>query len=235
MSWSEDWGIPGLVKERADRSPVDEERALSATQPSRRQIVFATVIVVFVFGAAIAGWLLGRWWSPDEDFRLISLPAHPAAHEFSLIDGEGRHRSLADFRGRVVVIFFGFTRCPEACPTELFKLAQVMKRLGDAGKGVQVLLITLDPERDTPGLLKAYVAAFNPSFIGLTGTPEQIDRVAAAYRVAHFKQPMGSDYTVYHSTATYIIDGHGRERLLGTMTNSVEDFVHDLQQLTGGG
>lgn len=202
---------------------------------SKRALTIAAIMAVLVCSAAVGGWFLAGWITPDEDFRLDSVRSHIKAPSFELTDGNGVQRSLADFHDRIVVIFFGFTRCPEACPSELFKLAQVMKRLGPASRRVQVLLITLDPERDTPYLMKNYVAAFDPSFIGLTGTPAQIQRVTDAYRVFHTKRPVGSDYTIFHTTLTYVIDGRGRQRLMGKMTDSVDDFVHDLQELATEG
>jgi len=202
-----------------------------AIRSPRRSHWVATILIALVFGSALAGWALGEWRDSREDFRLAPFPTQPAAPGFSLTDGEGRGRSLDDFKGRVVVIFFGFTRCPDACPAELFKLAQVMKQLGTAATRVQVVLITLDPERDTPALMKSYVAAFNPAFVGLTGTTSQIDKVAAAYHVAHFKVPTGSDYTVSHSTTTFVIDARGRERLMGAMDDPVAAYVHDLREL----
>lgn len=144
------------------------------------------------------------------------------------MDFEGRPRVLADYRGRIVVVFFGFVRCPDACPAELFKLALVMKKLGPSAKRVQVLFITLDPERDTPSVLKDYVGAFDPRFVGLTGTPAQIDRAAASFFVQYARVAVGSDYTIDHSTATFVLDGSGRLRLVGALNSSVDDFTHDV-------
>jgi protein SCO1/2 len=110
-----------------------------------------------------------------------------------------------------------------------------MKRLGPASDRVQVLVITLDPERDTPDLLKSYVTAFDPRFVGLTGTAEQIDSAAKNYHVVYVTAPTSNDYyAIDHSTSTYVIDAQGQRRLIGSMTTSVDDFVHDLKLLTGG-
>jgi protein SCO1/2 len=198
---------------------------------SRRSTALGLVLLVAVIAAA--GWVVIRK-IPPSDFRLTVLPQRSSSSDFRLTDFNGRPRSLADYRGRVLVIFFGFVRCPDACPTELFKLAQVMKRLGPASDRVQVLLITLDTERDTPELLKSYVTAFDPRFVGLTGTTEQIDSVAKSYWVVHVKAPTSNDYyAIDHSTATYVIDAQGQRRLIGSMATSVDDFVHDLKLLTG--
>jgi protein SCO1 len=200
---------------------------------SRRSRVLGLVLLVAVIVAA--GWIVIHTIPPSTDFRLTALPQRSSSPDFLLTDFNGRPRSLADYRGRVVVIFFGFIHCPDACPTELFKLAQVMKRLGPASDRVQVLVITLDPERDTPDLLKSYVTAFDPRFVGLTGTAEQIDSAAKSYYVVHFTAPTSNDYyAIDHSTSTYVIDAQGQRRLIGSMTTSVDDFVHDLKLLTGG-
>jgi protein SCO1/2 len=199
---------------------------------SRRSRVLGLVLLVAVIVAA--GWIVIHT-IPPSDFRLSALPQRSSSPDFRLTDFNGRPRSLADYRGRVVVIFFAFIHCPDACPTELFKLAQVMKRLGPASDRVQVLVITLDPERDTPDLLKSYVTAFDPRFVGLTGTAEQIDSAAKNYHVVYFTAPTSNDYyAIDHSTSTYVIDAQGQRRLIGSMTTSVDDFVHDLKLLTGG-
>src|SRR5260370_6423474 len=121
----------------------------------------------------------GSWAAPpappSRPNRLAIWPQGAGSPAFDLIDAEGVPRTLRDYRGRVVVIFFGFLHCPDACPAELFKLALVMKQLGQVAAHVQVLFITLDPERDTPALLKSYVSAFDQRFMGLTGTTAQVD------------------------------------------------------------
>ncbi len=194
-----------------------------------------TALALSMLGVAAAvAWMAMRPSVWAGDFRLTTLPERRTAPDFQLTDFNGRPRSLRDYRGRVVVMFFGFTRCPNACPTELFALAQVMKRLGPASDHVQVLFVTLDPERDTPELLKGYVTAFDPRFVGLTGTMEQIDRAADSYHVMHVKELIGDDYTIGHSTASYVLDAQGRQRLKGPLDATVDDFVHDLAQLTRG-
>ena len=184
-------------------------------------------------GAAvlIAGALLTFYWLRPPDFRLTVLRQGPALPNFGLIDFDGRPRTLADYRDQVVVIYFGYVHCPDACPAELFKLDQVMKLLGPKSKQVRVLFITLDPERDTPQVLKGYVTAFNPAFVGLTGTTAQIDQAAAVFNVEHTKVPSGEDYAIDHSSETYVIDARGRPRLRGYAFTSVDDFAHDLKLL----
>lgn len=169
-------------------------------------------------------------WRADT-LRLTAAAWEPSFADLQLTDFDGRQRSLADFRGQVVVLFFGFTRCPDACPTEFFKLAQVMKRLGPSGDRVQVLFVTLDPERDTPQILKSYVTAFDPRFVALTGTTQQIYAVTRSFDVAHVKLPAGTDYTIDHSIATHVIDAQQRRRFIGPPDLSVNDVVDDLKLL----
>ena len=130
-----------------------------------------------------------------------------------------------------MVVYFGFARCPDVCPAGLLKLALVMKKLGATSKRIQVIFITLDPEYDTPRVLKSYVTAFDPRFVGLRGTPAQIDRAATSFFVQHARVRRGADYSVDHSTQTYVLDTTGRLRLLGAMDTSVDDFAHDLAAL----
>lgn len=185
---------------------------------------------LLLLGAIVAVLAAYAVWRADT-LRLTAAAWEPAFADLQLTDFDGRQRSLADFRGRIVVLFFGFTRCPDACPTEFFKLAQVMKRLGPSGDGVQVLFVTLDPERDTPQILKSYVTAFDPRFVALTGTTGQIYAVTRSFDVAHVKLPVGTDYTIDHSIATHVIDAQQRRRFIGPPELSVNDVVHDLKLL----
>lgn len=168
---------------------------------------------------------------PSVEYRLPRWPQPAKSPELRLLDNDGRPRSLADYRGRVVVVFFGFVRCPDVCPAELFKLALVMKKLGPMAQRVQVLFITLDPERDTPSVLKNYVAAFDPRFVGLTGTPAQIDRAASSFFVQYARVASGGDYSIDHSTGIFVFDTAGRLSLLGATDASADDIAHDLTAL----
>ena len=141
-----------------------------------------------------------------------------------------------DFHGKVVVLFFGYTHCPDVCPTTLGELGVTLKRLGaDAGK-VQVLFVTLDPARDTPAVLAQYVPSFNPSFLGLTGTDEEIAQAAKSFKVFYKKQESGSKagYTLDHSANTFVLDGQGRVRLMFGFGSGAAPLVHDIQQLLAG-
>jgi len=135
----------------------------------------------------------------------------PVGGPFELVDHAGRQRTDADFRGTWLLIYFGFTYCPGVCPTDLLEMALAIDQLGKAGEGVQPLFITVDPARDTAEHLAHYVGSFHPRLIGLTGTPEQIQRVARAYKVYYAKSPADSpDYVVDHSSFIYLVDPTGR-------------------------
>jgi protein SCO1/2 len=165
---------------------------------------------------------------PQADFRLALWPQRAESPSLRLLDFDGRPRQIADYRGRVLVIFFGFVRCPDACPAELFKLALAMKRLGSLSERMQVLFVTLDPERDSQQVLKSYVTAFDPRFVGLTGSTVDIDRAAMSFYVEYARVGRGADYSIEHSTSTFVLDAHGRLRLVGTLDATVDDWVHDL-------
>ena len=153
--------------------------------------------------------------------------------DFALTDHTGKPRMLADFSGKAVVVFFGYTRCPDVCPTTMAELKQVLGRLGEDAKRVQVLFITVDPERDTQALLAQYVPAFDPSFLGLYGDLQATAKVAREFKVFYQKVP-GSrpdNYTVDHTAASYVFDPQGRLRLLVRHDNSGQGLVSDLKAL----
>jgi protein SCO1/2 len=164
-------------------------------------------------------------------YRLAAWPRRAQSPDFKLVDAGGRARTLADYRGRVVVLFFGFVHCPDVCPAELFKLSAVMKQLGPLADRVQVLFVTLDPARDTRKLLNGYVKAFDARFVGLTGTVPQVDAAANHFFVEYAKVGTGADYTLDHSTSTFLLDASGRLRLVGAMNTSIDNYVHDLTAL----
>jgi protein SCO1/2 len=129
-------------------------------------------------------------------------------------------------------VFFGFTQCPDICPSSLAELSEVMRQLGDQASKVQVLLITVDPERDTPEVLRAYVSGFSPKFLGLTGTPAEIKQVAASFKAYYAKAPAAKGgYTMDHSSSFYLLDPKGEARVLVSNTAGVAALVHDIQLL----
>ena len=153
--------------------------------------------------------------------------------DFKLSDASGAPRSIADFRGRVVVIFFGYTQCPDACPTTLSELAAVMQKLGPDAARVQVLFVTIDPERDTGALLAQYVPAFNPAFVGLRGDAQATAEVAKEFKVIYQKQPgtTPGSYSMDHSAGTFIFDPQGRLRVYVSYGQPEQVFEHDIGEL----
>jgi len=169
-------------------------------------------------GIAAAGLMLalGGCEKPRPPFNSVDLTGADYARVLELPDHHGRARTLADFRGKLVVVFFGFTHCPDVCPTALVQWAEVRKRLGADGERVQILFVTVDPERDTPDALSRYVPAFDPSFLGLRGTPQQTAAAAREFKVFYQKVPGQNElsYTMDHTAGSYVFDGAGRIRLM---------------------
>ena len=135
----------------------------------------------------------------------------PIGGPFTLTDTKGQRRSLGDFRGRIVLLYFGYTSCPDVCPTDLMQIAAVLSQLGPRAEQVQALFVTFDPERDTPKHLDSYLKDFDPRLIGLTGTPEEIETAAKLWRVYYAKVPMpDGNYLIDHTAYTFVIDEEGR-------------------------
>jgi protein SCO1/2 len=151
--------------------------------------------------------------------------------DFSLKDPDGKTRSMADFKDKLVMLFFGFTQCPDVCPTTLVRAAQVKAGLGKDGDKLQVLFVTVDPERDTPAVLKAYTTAFDPGFIGLYGDAKQTMDAAKAFKVFYQKVPTGSSYTMEHTAMSYVFDPRGKLRLALRHEQTAEECLADMRQL----
>jgi len=164
-------------------------------------------------------------------FRSADITGADYGRSLELRDTRGQVRHLADFRGKAVVLFFGFTQCPDVCPTTLAELAGVMKGLGGNAERVQVLFVTLDPERDTPELLERYVSAFDPRFIALRGDLPATQRVAKEFKIFFEKRKQGSSYTIDHSAQSYVLDTQGRVRLLVRQDRIAQDLPDDLRAL----
>jgi protein SCO1/2 len=171
-------------------------------------------------------------------FKALDITGADYGRALSLPDTEGRTRTLADFKGKVTVVFFGFTQCPDVCPTTMAELAQVKKALGPDGDKVQGIFISVDPERDTPERLKAYMTGFDPSFVALRGTPEQTAATAKDFKVFYEKVPSKgeSGYTMNHTAGSYIFDAQGRVRLFTRYggKDSAADLTADLKTLLAG-
>ena len=166
-------------------------------------------------------------------FKGADITGASFGRELALTDHHGNARTLAEFRGKAVVIFFGFTQCPDVCPTALSALAEAMRRLGPDAARVQVLFVTIDPERDTADLLSRYVPAFHPSFLGLRGDAEATARVAKEFKVIYQKVPgqTPDTYTMDHSAGLYLFDPQGRLRVFESHGQGAEAIAHDLREL----
>jgi len=169
-------------------------------------------------------------------FKNTDITGADYGKDFTLTDHTGKTRTLADFRGKVVVMFFGYTRCPDVCPTTLAELRVAKEQLGDSGNRLQVLFVTVDPERDTQKLLANYVPAFDPTFLGLYGDAAATAKVAKEFKVFYQKAPgkAPDSYTVDHTAGSYVFDPQGRLRLYVRQGN-VPNLVADLKTLLGAG
>ena len=166
-------------------------------------------------------------------FQNTDLTGLDYAQDFALTDHTGKPRTLADFKGKVVLLFFGYTQCPDVCPTTMAEMANVLKALGPQADQVQVLFVTLDPERDKQELLAQYVPAFDPRFIGLYGDAAATAKVAKDFKVFYARQPgkTPDSYTVDHTAATYVFDRNGKIRLFIRNGQTTDAIVHDIKQL----
>ena len=166
-------------------------------------------------------------------FTSVDITGAEYANSLSLTDPDGALRTLADFKGKVVVVFFGYTQCPDVCPTTMNELAEVKRSLGADGARVQGIFVTVDPERDTAPVLKAYVANFGPDMLGLRGTPEQTQAAAKTFKVFFSKVPGKTDtsYTVDHTAGSYVLDAQGRPRLFTRYGSGAKVLAADLKLL----
>ena len=169
----------------------------------------------------------------EPDFLSTDITDASFGRDFKLFDHNGNLRSLADFRGKVIVLFFGYTNCPDICPSIMAKLAGAVKNLGKDSNHVQVLFISVDPEHDTPALLKQYVSTFDPNFLGLLGDLETTKNIAKEFKIAFQKQTeINQDsYVMEHSAVTYILDQKGKLRLYVNTNTNVDIISHDILEL----
>lgn len=171
-------------------------------------------------------------------FQGIDITGADYAQRLDLADPSGQRRSLQEFRGRVVVVFFGFAQCPDVCPTTMLELAEVKSQLGADGQRVQGIFVTIDPERDTPEVLQAYVTQFDPSFVALRGTAEETAEVAKHFKVFYRKVPSRAgdgNYTMDHTAGSYVFDAQGRIRLFTRHGSGATALLHDLKLLLAEG
>jgi protein SCO1 len=185
-----------------------------------------------IFFLLLIGLLAGceRTGLPSH-FHASDVTGKYAQADFHLTDHNGKPRSLGDFRGKVVALFFGYTHCPDVCPTKLADLAQTLRLLGKDADPVQVLFVTLDPERDTCELLAQFVPAFHPAFLGLYGDAQATASVAKNFLVDYQKTPTKSGYMLDHTTFTYLLDAQGKVRLLAGDREPAEWLEQDIRLL----
>jgi len=173
--------------------------------------------------------------SPKPEFKNIDITGGTAfGKDFSLVDPDGKVRTLADFKGKVVVVFFGYTQCPDVCPTTLTEMQQVMTILGPQSDKVQVLFVTVDPQRDTAAILKQYVPAFDSRFLGLSPADDAaLEKVAKDFKIYYKKVPgvSSGSYTMDHTAGSYAFDPDGRLRLYIKHAQGPETLAHDLKEL----
>lgn len=182
----------------------------------------------------LAGLLVGCGRADDSTaavFKGMDVTGANWGKDFRLADAEGRERTLSDFKGQAVLLYFGFVQCPDVCPTALTRAVETKRLLGPDGDQLQVIFVTVDPERDTPEILREYMAAFDPSFVALRGDAQRLKETAAEFKVFYRQVPTGSSYTMDHTALSYVFDTQGRLRLALKHEQTAEDYAHDIALL----
>ena len=191
-----------------------------------------------LLGASLgtAGLLMAGCTEKVEPFSGIDITGADYATGFSLTDHNGQPRTLADFKGKAVVLFFGFTQCPDVCPTTMSELAEAKRLLGPEGERVQGLFVSIDPERDTPEIMKQYMASFDPSFLALYAPADRLPELAKSYKIYYKKVdgPTPTSYTMDHSAGSYVYDPQGRIRLYHRYGTGAPALAADLKKLLAG-
>ncbi|MGE3348435.1 MAG: SCO family protein [Ramlibacter sp.] len=194
------------------------------------------IATYFIAASALLAGTTGLLTACSEQkpqFHAIDITGADYAKDFPLTDHNGQPRGIADFKGKIVVVFFGYTQCPDVCPTSMAELAEVKRSLGPDADKLQGVFITVDPARDTPEVLKAYMANFDPTFLALRGTPEQLAAVAKDFKV-YYKKVDGktpTSYTMDHSAGSYIYDTQGRIRLYTRYGGGAQALADDVKLL----
>jgi protein SCO1/2 len=198
----------------------------------KKSVIFKLLFTMFSI-ALLTGLLACNKQASTLKFNATDITGTDFGKDFKLTDHNGKLRTLADFKGKAVVMFFGYTHCPDVCPTTMSDLAQALNLLGKDADRVQVLFVTVDPARDTQELLARYVPAFNPTFLGMYGDDAATAKVTKDFRIFYQKHPAknGQDYDVDHTAGTYVFDPAGQLRLFMSYGQGAESIVHDLKQL----
>jgi len=186
-----------------------------------------------LLAAAIATTLLGACSKQAPAFKAVDITGAEYATGFNLTDHNGQKRTLADFKGKAVVIFFGYTQCPDVCPTSMTELAQAKQLLGPDGDKLQGLFISVDPERDTPEVMKAYMASFDPTFLALYASAGELPEVARQFKIYYKKVdgPTPTSYTMDHAAGSYVYDTQGRIRLYHRYGSGAQALADDVKLL----
>jgi protein SCO1 len=198
-----------------------------------RKVLTKTVMAL---GVAAVAWSLAGCGQDKPAFRGVDITGADYAQGWALSDQNGQVRTLKDFAGKAVVVFFGYTQCPDVCPTALQEMAQAKQLLGADADKLQGVFITVDPERDTPELLKAYMANFGPDFVGLHPTAEQLPKVTKDFKI-YYKKVEGktpTSYTMDHSAGSFTFDPQGRVRLYNRHASGAEALAADVKVLLSG-
>ncbi|WP_347485087.1 SCO family protein [Vandammella animalimorsus] len=207
---------------------------MTACKPGRalRSRLLAAALV----GAALLGLAGCTGSEPAAKFHTLDISGVDYAKGFSMPDAHGQQRSLADFAGKVVFVYFGFAQCPDICPTTMLEMAEVKKLLGEDGDKLQIVFVTVDPERDTPEVMRAYMESFDPQAVALVGNAEQIAAMARDFKVFYEKKPGSTPdtYTIDHSASGYMYDPQGRLRLYVRYGTPVDQIAADVRQLLQG-
>jgi protein SCO1/2 len=205
-----------------------------ALNAARRTVFLAALVCVALAGCDKLGLTSS---APALAFRGADITGADYARALALPDVNGQPRTLADFKGKVTVVFFGYTQCPDVCPTTMAELAQVKKSLGADGDKLQGVFVTIDPERDTPAILKSYMASFDPSFVALRGTVEQTQAAAKEFKVFFAKVPgkVEGSYTMDHTAGAFVLDGKGNARLFERYGGGAEALAADIKALMTAG
>ncbi|HEY8586010.1 MAG TPA: SCO family protein [Rhodanobacter sp.] len=193
----------------------------------------ALVVMLLAAGLVLGGCFRGE----PLPFRLTNISGHMPDLDFNLTDDNGKAVTGADYRGKVVLLYFGYTHCPDVCPLTLAQLHVVLQRLGPLADDARILFVSVDPARDTPAIMHAYVNAFDKRAVGLVGEARRVEALSKRYRSAFTREPGDADgnYEVSHSSAIYLFDRQGRARVLATPSASQDDLVHDLHLLLNTG
>jgi protein SCO1/2 len=205
----------------------------------RRKFVILATTASIAFGLAGCDKLgtSASSSAPAVQFRGADITGAEYARTLALPDATGKPRSLADFKGKVTVVFFGYTQCPDVCPTTMADLAQVKKALGADGDRLQGVFVTIDPERDTPEILKSYLASFDPSFVALRGSLDQTQAAAKEFKVFYAKVPGRAEgsYTMDHTAGAFVLDAKGNPRLFERYGGGAEPLTADVKALLASG